>query len=59
MGEKSDFLEIMPAKFKDPLGDPVESYRNYYKSFSKDKPKYLKWTKRPKPDWFDDTKNII
>jgi hypothetical protein len=44
--EKTSFALCMPDKYK--TGDPVESYRNYYKN---EKKHLLKYTKREIPYW--------
>jgi hypothetical protein len=42
------FALCMPEIYKVP-GDPVESYRNYYRG---DKRAMASWKKRERPDWF-------
>jgi hypothetical protein len=40
------FAIAMPEEYK--TDDPVESYRNYYRS----KSRFASWKRREKPDWF-------
>ena len=54
---QTEFLQMMPEKFQVPR-DPIKSYRNYYVSI-RNKLTDAKWTKRTKPDWFDETKKIL
>jgi hypothetical protein len=43
------FALAMPDKYK-VIGDPVQSYRNYYIG---DKNKFATWKRREKPEWFE------
>jgi hypothetical protein len=47
-GELTPFRLAMPDECK--VGDPVESYREYYNVFKKD---FAKWKNRDVPKWFN------
>ena len=45
--DRTPFVLVMPEKYR--TGDPVESYRQYYRG---EKSRFAKWTRRPVPAWF-------
>lgn len=50
----TEFAQAMPDEYKVPE-DPVAAYRQFYIG---DKMRFARWTKRPMPDWLQESKLV-